>query len=224
MRKILKKAITFAFLIILIFAGAKLLKSRSDIIDVFDKAVHTSGTDSDWRLILVNSSHAVPKGYSPDLMQLSNGVYIDSRISPDLQNMFDDARADGIYPVVGEGYRTHEQQEDMMQDKINAFIDEGYSEKEAKNLAREWVAEAGKSEHELGLALDINADTSMCTDSDVYDWLAGNAYRYGFILRYPSGSESITGIDYEPWHYRYVGVDNATEIYNKNITLEEYVS
>ncbi|MDE6776282.1 MAG: M15 family metallopeptidase [Ruminococcus sp.] len=217
----MKKIIISAFLIILIFAGAKLFKSRFNIID---KAAYTSGTTADWRLILVNSSHAVPKGYSPDLMQLSNGIYIDSRIYPDLQNMFDDARADGIYPVVGEGYRTHEQQEDIMQDKINTFIDEGYSKREAEKLAGEWVAEAGKSEHELGLALDINADTSMCTDSDVYEWLAENACKYGFILRYPSGSESITGIDYEPWHYRYVGIDNATEIYNNNITLEEYLS
>jgi len=178
----------------------------------------------DWRLILVNSENSVPYGYKPELLKLSNGVQIDSRIYPDLQRMFDDARNAGIYPIVGEGYRTHEEQKKMMSDKIDSFINEGYSRREAKKLAREWVAEAGKSEHELGLALDINADQSHSTDEEVYDWLAENACKYGFILRYPSGSEDITGIDYEPWHYRYVGTETALEIHERNITLEEYLN
>lgn len=184
----------------------------------------TAETSADWRLILVNNSHSIPKDYKVELTQLSNGICIDSRIYPDLQQMFDDARNEGIYPIVSEGYRTHEQQQNMMQDKTDSFIAEGYSRKEAKKLAGNWVAEAGKSEHELGIALDINADTSFCSDTDVYNWLAENAYKYGFILRYPQNSEDITGIDYEPWHYRYVGIDNALEIYTQQITLEEYLS
>lgn len=72
------------------------------------------------------------------------------------------------------------------------------------------------------MALDINADPSYSSDYNVYNWLAENAYKYGFILRYPQGKEYITGIDYEPWHYRYVGKEAALEIFNKNITLEEY--
>lgn len=177
----------------------------------------------DWRLILVNNEHSVPKNYSPPLTQLSNGIYIDSRIYPDLQKMFDDARSDGVYPVVSEGYRTRKQQKQMMTDKINSFINEGYSEKEAEKLAEKLVAKAGKSEHELGLALDINADPSCSSDEEVYGWLAENAFKYGFILRYPPDRENITGIDYEPWHYRYVGTDTALEIYNRQITLEEYL-
>lgn len=138
--------------------------------------------------------------------------------------MFDDARSDGIYPVVSEGYRTYKQQKQMMTDKINSFINEGYSEKEAKKYAKDWVAEAGRSEHELGIALDINADPSYSSDDEVYNWLAVNACKYGFILRYPPNKENITGIDYEPWHYRYVGTDTALEIYSRQITLEEYLS
>ena len=80
------------------------------------------------------------------------------------------------------------------------------------------------SEHEIGLALDINADQSHSTDNEVYDWLAENAHKYGFILCYPPDCENITGIDYEPWHYRYVGTETAIEIHEKNITLEEYLS
>lgn len=185
---------------------------------------HTGKIPKDWRLILVNSENPIPYGYEPELMQLSNGVRIDSRIYPDLQRMFDDARSSGVYPVAVEGYRTHEEQKKMMSDKIESFVEEGHSRTEAKKLAREWVAEAGKSEHEIGLALDINADQSQSTDGEVYDWLAENAYKYGFILRYPPDKEDITGIDYEAWHYRYVGTETASEIHERNITLEEYLS
>ncbi len=188
------------------------------------KFIQSDKVPDDWRLILVNNEHSVPKNYSPQLTQLSNGIYIDSRIYPDLQKMFDDARSDSIYPVVSEGYRTRKQQKQMMKDKITGFVNEGYSEKEAEKLAEKLVAEVGKSEHELGIALDINADPLYSSDEEVYNWLAENAFKYGFILRYPPDREDITGIDYEPWHYRYVGTDTALEIYSRQITLEEYLS
>lgn len=177
----------------------------------------------DWKLILVNSENALPKNYEIELTLLSNGVSIDSRIYPDLQQMFDDARAEGIYPVVGEGYRTHNEQKAMMRQKTAELAANGYSMEEAEKLAADLVAEAGKSEHELGIALDINADTSASSNEAVYAWLAENAYKYGFILRYPLGKEDITGIDYEPWHYRYVGIEAASEIYTQQLTLEEYL-
>lgn len=177
---------------------------------------------ADWRLILVNADHPIPEGYEADLTQLANGIYVDSRVYPDLQQMFDYARADGINPIVGEGYRTHQAQQQIMDEKIDSFIAQGYSKKEAQSLAKEWVAEPGTSEHELGIALDINAGEGS-EAWDVYTWLAENAYQYGFILRYPQGKEEITGIDYEPWHYRYVGTEAALEIYSRKITLEEYL-
>lgn len=187
------------------------------------KFFRTEKIPDDWRLILVNSENSIPYGYSPQLMELSNGIRIDERIYPDLQRMFDDARNDGVYPVVVEGYRTYEEQQKMMSDKIESFIAEGCSGSEAKKLARQWVAEAGKSEHQTGLALDINSDQSQSSDEDVYDWLNENAYKYGFILRYPPDSADVTGIAYEPWHYRYVGTETAFEIHERNITLEEYL-
>lgn len=207
--------ITFAFLLI------GLLKFKNP--DIASNVIQPAEIPTDWRLILVNENHSIPEEYNPELIQLSNGIYVDSRIYSDLQRMFDDARSEDVYPVVGEGYRTHEQQKQMMQDKIYSFVAEGYSRKESEDLAKSWVAEAGKSEHELGIALDINADTYFCSDAEVYDWLYENAYKYGFILRYPQNKENITGIDYEPWHYRYVGIDNALKIYNQQITLEEYL-
>lgn len=221
-KRILLIALVVAILLICTKGFAKL--RNEDIINNVIVLDNFADIPEDWRLILVNSNNAIPKDYKIELTQLSNGICVDTRIYPDLQNMFDDARKQGIYPVVSEGYRTHQQQQDIMDEKINAFIDEGYSEKDAKKLAEDWVALPGTSEHELGIALDINADIDFCSDTEVYDWLANNAHNYGFILRYPSGKESITGIDYEPWHYRYVGKENASEIYSKQITLEEFLN
>lgn len=176
-----------------------------------------------WNLILVNHSHPIPTYYSIELTDLENGRQVDSRIYSDLQQMFDDARIQGIYPIVGEGYRTAEEQQALLTEKIEAYLDEGYDEDEATELAKEWVAVPGYSEHQIGLAVDINADESMSTNEEVYQWLAENAYQYGFILRYPEGKENFTGTTYEPWHYRYVGKKAASRIYAKRICLEEYL-
>ncbi|MDE5569700.1 MAG: M15 family metallopeptidase [Ruminococcus sp.] len=221
-----KKILLIVLVVVFILLGTKGF-SRFRKLDIIDNVILLDNSRAeipeDWRLILVNNKNSIPKDYKIELVQLSNGIYIDSRIYPDLQLMFDDAREDGVYPVAGEGYRTHEEQQNMMNDKIDSFIDEGYSKREAEKLAKDWVAEAGKSEHELGMALDINADISVSSDEEVYSWLAENSYKYGFILRYPPDKKYITGIDYEPWHYRYVGAESALEIYSRQITLEEYL-
>lgn len=180
-------------------------------------------TTQEWELILVNDQNEMPKNYHPELTTLYNGRKVDSRIYPALQEMFDDMRKQNIYPVVGEGYRTSEEQAQMMTDKINAYINEGYSRSCAKALAENEVAAVGKSEHQLGLAVDINADKSLSENEDVYAWLKENAHKYGFILRYPEDKTDITGIDFEPWHYRYVGKEAAGEIHSKGICLEEYL-
>ncbi len=183
----------------------------------------TSSATQEWELILVNNQNGIPKNYTPELTTLYNGRKVDSRIYPALQEMFDDMREQNIYPVVGEGYRTSEEQAQMMEDKINAYINEGYSQSRAKTLAENEVAAVGKSEHQLGLAVDINADKSLSENNEVYAWLKENAHKYGFILRYPEDKTDITGIDFEPWHYRYVGKKAAEEIHSKGICLEEYL-
>ena len=178
---------------------------------------------NDWRLILVNRTHKIPDGFNEELTLLDCGKYVDSRIYPDLQRMFDSMRDEGIYPFVNEGYRTREEQEQMLEDKVNAYIYDGVSEKLARKLAEESVAAAGTSEHELGIAVDIIADKTKSDNEDVYRWLAENAYKYGFILRYPQDKTELTGFEYEPWHYRYVGIDAAAEIFERGICLEEYL-
>lgn len=180
--------------------------------------------DTSWMLTLVNAEHPVPEDAVPtELTDLFNGEQVDSRIYPALQQMFDDARAQGVYPVVNEGYRTHERQQQIMEQRVQEYIAQGYEEAAAQELAQSTVAVPGTSEHELGLALDIIADTEKCDNETVYSWLRDNAYKYGFILRYPEDKVDITGIDFEPWHYRYVGTEAAQEIYQQGICLEEYL-
>ena len=183
---------------------------------------HKITVSEEWNLIVVNAWNELPEDYSVELTELSNGQKVDSRIYPYLQEMFDAAREEGVYPVVREGYRTAEEQQEILEDRIQTYINQGYSRSRAERTAKEWVALPGTSEHQLGIAVDINADKSMCSNEEVYAWLAENAYKYGFILRYPPGKQEITGTSYEPWHYRYVGVEAAQEIYERGICLEEY--
>ena len=142
---------------------------------------------------------------------------------PECYITFDDARNAGVYPFVRDGYRTAEEQQQILDDKIASYRSEGYTKHMAEETAMEWVALPGTSEHQLGLAVDINADTSKCSRDDVYNWLLENSYKYGFIQRYPSGKTSITGVANEPWHYRYVGKEAAEEIHQSGLCLEEYV-
>lgn len=183
---------------------------------------HEIQVPEEWNLIVVNRWNELPEDYEVELTELSNGQMVDSRIYPYLQKMFDAARTEDVYPVVREGYRTAEEQQEILDDKIQSYINQGYSQVKAERTAKEWVALPGTSEHQLGIAVDINADKSKCSNEDVYGWLAENAYKYGFVLRYPPGKQKITGTSYEPWHYRYVGEEAAKEIYERGICLEEY--
>lgn len=183
----------------------------------------TASEDYGWNLILVNQKNYIPDNYEMDLTELSNGEKIDSRIYPDLQAMFDAARVDGVYPYVAAGYRTQEKQQQLLDEKIEAYQNEGHSKSEARKLAEQWVAIPGTSEHQLGIAVDINADITRSSSDDVYAWFAENGYKYGFIKRYPIDKTEITGVINEPWHYRYVGKESAREIYSQGICLEEYI-
>lgn len=209
-----------AFLAAAIFSGNFIYRRQQDLTNA---ALMTADDIGDPMLVLVNRTHIISDEYSGELVTLECGKSVDSRIYPELQAMFDEMRSEGIYPIVNEGFRTREDQEKMMEDQINAYLDEGYSRKKAEKLAENVVAPIGASEHELGIAVDIIADKSRSDNETVYNWLAENAYKYGFILRYPFGKTNITGFDYEPWHYRYVGKKAAAEIYEQGVCLEEYL-
>ena len=111
----------------------------------------------------------------------------------------------------------------MTEEEVARYQAEGWGLEEAKEKAGKWVAVPGTSEHELGLAVDINADRIHSGREEVYAWLGRHAHLYGFINRYPSDKTDITGVANEPWHYRYVGTAAAAEIYERGICLEEYL-
>lgn len=230
MRRRRKKGNRISKVLCVIFLGvtAGIALKYADLIQDGTKSsesqiVWETARSDDWRLILVNQSHYIPDDYEVELVELSNGQCVDRRIYPALQEMFDTARAEGIYPVVASGYRTAEKQQSLMDEKIGAYLVEGYSLQEAKEKAEIWVAAVGTSEHQLGICVDINADGIHSTGSQVYKWLDENGYQFGFIKRYPEDKTEITGIKDEPWHYRYVGKKAAAEIYCSGVCLEEYL-
>lgn len=181
-----------------------------------------------WNLLLVNPWNELPEGFSVELRELGDGEAVDERAYPDLQAMLDDARAEGLSPIVCSSYRTREKQQELFVRRVGRLTAAGYSEQEAVTEAGKWVAVPGTSEHQTGLALDIISSSYQVLDRDQENtaeqrWLMENSYKYGFILRYPSDKSEITGINYEPWHYRYVGKEAAKEIYEKGLCLEEYL-
>ena len=181
-----------------------------------------------WNLLLVNPWNELPEGFSVELRELGDGEAVDERAYPDLQAMLDDARAEGLSPIVCSSYRTREKQQELFVRRVGRLTAAGYSEQDAVTEAGKWVAVPGTSEHQTGLALDIISSSYRVLDRDQENtaeqrWLMENSYKYGFILRYPSDKSEITGINYEPWHYRYVGKEAAKEIYEKGLCLEEYL-
>lgn len=169
---------------------------------------------------LVNKYNKLPDNYEiDDLITLDKDYSKKSEkvrnvIYKDLVRMFDDAKKEGLNLNVVSGFRTNDKQNTLFNNSV-------------KNNGLEhaliYSAKAGHSEHQLGLAIDINNVTEKFKDTKEYEWLKNNSYKYGFIERYKKGSENITGFAYEPWHYRYVGIDASTKIYTENITFEEYV-
>lgn len=179
-------------------------------------------------LTLVNPWNPLPDDWTVDLVTLDDGHRVDSRCYEAYMEMINACKAAGYSPVNCSSYRTQETQQSLYDNKVQRLISSGMSEDEAKIEAAKAVAIPGTSEHQLGLAVDlVDANmqdlTSAQESTETQKWLMANSWRYGFIHRYPNGKTDITGIIYEPWHYRYVGKDAAQEIFNRDITLEEYL-
>lgn len=184
----------------------------------------------DWRLVLVNKQHPIPDDYELKLgsIKTSRGsMKCDRRIIADLEKMIEDARKDGINLVICSPYRPSTRQKYLFNKKVKAYVKSGNSYMDSYYLSAQAVNIPGSSEHEIGLALDIVSDrysglNEGFADTDAGKWLAKHCMEYGFVLRYPKGKESITGIEYEPWHFRYVGKEAAEYMSSENICLEEF--
>ena len=181
-------------------------------------------------IILVNPWNYMPEDYVTEQVPIDNAYTIDAGCHEPLMRMLADCKAAGHSPLVVSGYRSQEIQEWLFQRKVNYYIEEENITdlEEARRLAGMTIAIPGTSEHQLGLAVDIasteyrNLDEGQ-VNTATQQWLMEHCWEYGFILRYPLDSTDITGIIYEPWHYRYVGVEIALELRDLGITLEEYL-
>ncbi len=187
--------------------------------DIRPQAPYEDGTE--WNLRLVNRWNPIPEGYTVDLKELPGGEQVDGRMYEPLMEMLEAAK-EGNWdetPRVVSGYRTQAVQQSLYDNEVNKYKAEGYPEEDAKAEAGKWVAAPGTSEHQLGLAVDMEGATY-----DLFLWLQENSYKYGFIFRYPGDKTDITGTVEEVWHYRYVGVEAATEIFEQGLCLEEYLA
>lgn len=201
-------------------------------------ATPASGSVSDdWNLILVNIDHPLTEELDDNLIDLkvakvAKGKKFDKRAAPDLYKMFDAAKAAGHNLYSRSTYRTFQLQQTYYDAHVNKYMKQGMTRAQAEQKTEEYTARPKTSEHHTGLAIDITTDewesagkglSTSFENTDACKWLKANAHKYGFILRYPKEKESITKIKYEPWHFRYVGVEHATKIYNQGICLEEYL-
>lgn len=184
----------------------------------------------DWRLILVNKQHPIPDDFELKLGSISTlrgRMKCDQRIISDLNNMFADAKEDGIKLVICSPYRPSSRQDYLFDKKVKNYIKQGNSYMDAYYLTAQAVTIPGASEHEIGLALDIVSDKYSGLNegfgaSDAGIWLEKHCTEYGFVIRYPLGKESVTGIEFEPWHFRYVGKKAAKVMKEQNLCLEEF--
>ena len=200
------------------------VSSASEAFDGIDK--------TDWRLKLVNSVNKLDGDYEVKLAEVTGGYQMDARMVDDMKAMLAAAKADGYNLQICSAYRSTERSRVLYNNQIAKFKNAGYTNENAAIEAAKWVAPPGTSEHNTGLSADIVSNTYFSRHAELdhvfetykeFTWLYEHCAEYGFILRFPKDKQEITGITYEPWHYRYVGKENAKKIMDAKICLEEYL-
>lgn len=186
--------------------------------------------EGDWRLVLVNPWNVLEEEMDVDLVMTDYGYQVDKRIEDDLDEMISAAKKDGVDLLVCYGYRTFAQSQALFDKQIarQKAAHPSYTEEEAVEAAKAWVAPPGTSDHHTGLALDIVTPSNQVlddnfADTDAAKWMAAHSWEYGFVIRFPKDKTDITGIAYESWHLRYVGRDHARVMTENNFCLEEYI-
>ena len=177
---------------------------------------------NDWKLTLVNYDNKMPDDFQHVIVHEFN-VDIDSRIVEPYRKMHDAALKDGIKLWISSGYRSPEKQQTLFEQEIQNYAKTGLDYVDALSKAEKSVARAGYSEHNTGLAVDLNGVLENFGGTPASNWLQKHAAEYGFVLRYPENKQEITKIKYEPWHYRYVGEEHAKKMVELNLCLEEYI-
>lgn len=193
---------------------------------------------NNWALYVIGNDNPLPEDFSVETKLVSNGGQLDVRCADYAIQMLKDAEEQNVGLYVTSAYRSIQKQAENMESYINTLMSQGYTKEAATEQAHKEIALPGHSEHNAGLAMDIVSDNYWSSHADLeesfdrlpqYDWLIENSWKYGFILSYPKGKEGITGFIYEPWHYRFVGLEHAEkihEVYEETgefLTVNEYI-
>ena len=176
-----------------------------------------------WSIVVVDKNREIPEGYVPELANIAGtDQSLETRAASYFDQMYDAALQEGIELTPYSAYRSYSAQESNYNSLVNEYIAEGLSQENAEDKAATEILPAGCSEHNLGYAVDIIGTDDSFKETAAYEWLCENAYKYGFIERYPEGAQDITGVIAEPWHWRFVGPFYSGRMREKNInTLEE---
>jgi D-alanyl-D-alanine carboxypeptidase len=192
-------------------------------------AASATAADNRRAVRLVNARNPLPADFSPNLAPLGNGFYLDRAAAPYALLMIEAAKADGITLTVVSAFRDMERQRTNFRNHFNNGVNAGRTRAEAFAHTMSWIAVPGTSEHNAAVAIDFNSITESFDQTRAFRWLRDNAHEFGFVLRYPRDEVEITGVNYEPWHWRFVGVSHAARIrersatLGRDITLEEYL-
>lgn len=178
-----------------------------------------------WSVVVVDKNRQMPEGFEPELAFVADSDYaLDKRAATYYDEMYKAALADNVELTPYSGYRSYSTQETNYQSLVDAYLSQGYSQEDAEDMAATEILPAGCSEHNLGLAMDICGTEDSFKDTQQYKWLCENAYKYGFIERYPEGKQDVTGVIPEPWHWRFIGPKYAEDMKSRGAqTLEEYL-
>lgn len=174
--------------------------------------------------ILINRDNYIPEDYNPDLVYIDNSNQLNAKAESAFNDMLAASKKDGINIWVVSAYRSHARQTNNFNNNVNILVSQGLNQYEACIQTARYIAVPGTSEHEAGLAIDFNLIEERFDQTREYIWLINNCTDFGFILRYQKNTEPITKIAYEPWHYRYVGINHAKKIVELGLTLDEYVA
>ena len=187
----------------------------------------------DPRMVLVNHTNKMPDGYTFTTKECGSATAVNKTLQTEAADAFLAMQAaaakDGVTIWMQSGYRSVDYQKNLYDQKTQYFRNKGLSEAEAKKQAANIVNPPGYSEHNCGLAADLNSPehtdlTEGFENTEAFRWLSAHAVEYGFILRYPKNAEAVTEITYEPWHWRYVGPENAALIQQSGLCLEDAVA
>ena len=227
-----------AAIIVLLIVGSPLQNGEADLPSSSAPPVTSQGPTEEeqalmaeadqWYLKLVNKDNVLTGDYNPELTVINerynpSGLKFDSRAVDALNQMCADAEADGVSLVVISAYRSISKQESLYNNKVDRLMAQGQSREDALVNAAAEVAYPGTSEYNTGLAVDFNAAEQYFEDTEACKWLQENAEKYGFVNRFPEDKSDLTGIIYEPWHYRYVTPEHAAKMNELGMCLEEYV-